>query len=83
MQMEEDNEQSLVPIDAAQRGANEAYRCQATDYISNGFVIIYSPGDWLNSYFLCYDDCIVQIYLSWEPTAEQMAIVGQKLGGNS
>lgn len=83
MQIHEDNEHSFVPIDAAQWGANEAYRCQATDYISNGFVIIYSPGDWLNSYFLCYDDCIVQIYLSWEPTAEQMAIVGQKLGENS
>lgn len=82
MQMEEDK-CSLVPIDAAQWGANEAYRCQATDYFSNGFVITHSPGDWLNSYFLCYDDCIVQIYLSWEPTAEQMAIVGQKLGGNS
>lgn len=81
MQMEKDDKCALIPIDAAQWGANEAYRCQATEYFSNGFVITHSPGDWLNSYFLCYDDCIVQIYFSWEPTAEQMAIVGQKLGG--
>ncbi len=80
MQMEAD-EHSLVPIDAAQWGANEAYRFQVTEYISNGFAITHSPGDWLNSYFLCYDDCIVQIFFSWEPTAEQRAIVGQKLGG--
>lgn len=81
MQIEEDNEYSLLPIDAAQWGANEAYRCQSTVYRTNAFGVTYSPGDWLNSYFLCYDDCIVQIFFSWEPTAEQMAIVGQKLGG--
>jgi len=70
----------LVPIDAAQWGANEAYRYQVTDYRTNGFVITYSPGDWTNRYFLCYDGCIVDISFNWEPTAEQMAIVGQKLG---
>lgn len=81
MQMVEDDKHALIPIDATQWGASEAYRCQATDFISNGIAITHSPGDWLNSYFLCYDDCIVQIYFSWEPTQEQMSIVGQKLGG--
>ena len=32
-------------------------------------------------YLLFYDDHIVEIRFTWEPTAEQMAIVGQKLGG--
>lgn len=82
MQMDEADGFSFVAVDATRWGANEAYRLQATDYISNGLAITHSPGDWLNSYFLCYDDCIVGIYFSWEPTEAQMAIVGQKLGGD-
>lgn len=76
-----DDDVTLIQIDAALWGANMAYRYQVTDYRTNGFVITQSPGDWVNRYILCYDDCIVDIYFSWEPTAEQMAIVGQKLGG--
>lgn len=33
------------------------------------------------AYILFYDDSIVEIRFTWEPTQEQMAIVGQKLGG--
>ena len=33
------------------------------------------------AYILFYDDRIVEIKFTWEPTAEQMSIVGQKLGG--
>ena len=32
-----------------------------------------------NDYLLCYDNLIVEISFDWEPTAEQMAIVGEKL----
>lgn len=31
-------------------------------------------------YLLCYEDHIVTIVFSWQPTEEQMAIVGEKLG---
>lgn len=31
-------------------------------------------------YILCYSDRIVEIGFNWEPTAEQMLIVGEKLG---
>lgn len=74
----ENRADGLEPIatDANPWGANEAYRWQVAEYDKNRV-----PGDLLNSYFLCYDDCIVEINFSWEPTAEQMAIVGQKLGG--
>lgn len=53
--------------DAAPWGANEAYRL----YCEEGW--------WSNTYLLCYEDRIVEIRFDWEPTAEQMAIVGQKL----
>nr|WP_297274672.1 hypothetical protein [uncultured Agathobaculum sp.] len=31
-------------------------------------------------YLLCYEVCIVDILFSWTPTAEQMAMLGEKLG---
>jgi len=35
-----------------------------------------------NAYLLCYDELLVEINFDWEPTVEQMAIVGKKLNGN-
>ncbi|MCH5187837.1 MAG: DUF2812 domain-containing protein [Oscillospiraceae bacterium] len=52
--------------DAAPWQANEAYQL----YWSSGY---------LNKYLLCYDKRIVEITFFWEPTAEQMAIVADKL----
>jgi len=34
----------------------------------------------LENYLLCYEDRIVRIRFSWEPTPEQMAVVGEMLG---
>lgn len=48
-------------------GANEVYRL----YQEEGWHM-----DW---YLLCYDERIIEIRFDWEPTEEQMAIVGQKL----
>lgn len=36
-------------------------------------------GWWTNTYLLCYEKRIISIRFDWEPTAEQMAIVRQKL----
>jgi hypothetical protein len=49
--------------------ANEVYR------------LSYQDTGALNSYLLCYDDRIIEISFDWEPTAEQMAIVAEKLSG--
>lgn len=53
--------------DATTWGANEAYRL----YQEEGWYM-----DW---YLLCYEDKVIEIRFDWEPTEEQMAIVGQKL----
>ena len=37
-------------------------------------------GSW-NRFLLCYDGRIVAIDFDWSPTSEQMAVVGEKLGG--
>ncbi len=55
-------------VDAKAWGANEVYRRCNPGY---GFD---------NFYLLCYDHVIVEIRFDWEPTSEQMAIVGEKLG---
>jgi len=56
-----------VEQDPAPWGANEVYR-------------IYQEEGWyMNWYLLCYDDRIVEIRFDWEPTADDMAIVNQKL----
>lgn len=57
----------LKAVDPASWGANEAYRL----YQEEGWYM-----DW---YLLCYEDKVIEIRFDWEPTEEQMAIVGQKL----
>ena len=61
-----------LPIDPAPWGADEAYQFDSAyfydDYEEYG-------------YQLCYPDRIVTFWADWEPTPEQMAIVGEKLGG--
>ncbi|MBR3770399.1 MAG: DUF2812 domain-containing protein [Lachnospiraceae bacterium] len=53
--------------DAAPWGANEVYRLYDLEYGVE------------NDYLLCYDNLLVEINFDWEPTIEQMAIVGEKL----
>ncbi len=36
-----------------------------------------------NDYVLCWDDVLVKIYFDWEVTAEQLKIVGERLGKRS
>ena len=55
------------PIDPGPWGAKEAYRL----YCEEGW--------WHNTYLLCYGSQIVEITFGWEPTADDMAIVSQKL----
>lgn len=57
------------PVDAAPWGAGEAYR-----------LYWHVDGEPINHWLLCYKDRFVELSLDWEPTAEQMAIVGEKLG---
>lgn len=56
--------------DANPWGANEVYRLYDLEYGAENF------------YLLCYDNFLVEIDFDWEPTTEQMAIVGEKLNGN-
>lgn len=35
----------------------------------------------LKTYLLCYQDCVVEITFGWEPTQEQMQLVGETFGG--
>lgn len=60
---------SYVPVSAAPWGAVEVYQ---------EYDAAYGPED---SYLLCYPDRIVAIGFDWEPTQPQMALVGEKLGG--
>ena len=54
-------------VDAASWGASAAYR-------------LYQEEDWwMNTYLLFYDDMIIDISFDWEPTADDMSIVNQKL----
>ena len=46
------------------------------------YQLAYQDSGALNSYLLCYDDRIIEISFDWKPTAEQMAIVADKLSGN-
>lgn len=55
------------PIEASEWGALEAYRLYDPEY---------GPG---NQYLLCYGHVLVEIYLDWEPTASQKAVVGERL----
>ncbi len=56
-----------APTDPAPWGAQEAYQ-----YVLDGQTLEY--------YVLCYPHRVVEITLDWTPTAEQMAVVGEKLG---
>lgn len=58
------------PTDSAPWLAEEAYQLHWSDSI-------------LYQYLLCYEDRIIKIDFDWEPTAEQMQIVGEKLAGIS
>ncbi len=54
-------------LDAAPWGAEEVFRLYSEE------------GWWTYTYLLCYKERIIEIRFGWEPTAEQMEIVGQKL----
>ncbi len=64
-------QKEYVPVSADNWGAEEAYRLHSS-----------KEGE-LNTYLLCYEDNLVQIEFTWTPTAEQKAVVGQKLGNGS
>lgn len=57
------------PVDPTPWQAEEAYR------------LYWSYGHFIDQYLLCYEKRIIVVTFSWEPTAEQMAIVGDKLSG--
>lgn len=58
-----------APQDTSAWGANEVYGLENPE--SSRFTY---------SYLLCYDHTLVEMKLNWEPTQEQMQMVGQKLG---
>lgn len=41
-----------------------------------------SNGKALTSYLLCYDSQLMSVTFGWEPTQEQMQLVGEKFGGD-
>lgn len=57
----------MVSVDATPWGAEEAYRLVAKD------------GTQRNAFLLCRGNILVSVDMSWEPTAEQMALVGERL----
>lgn len=59
---------AYAPIDAAPWGAAEAYRVVDAEY-----------GPW-DIYLLCYPDRFVEFRPDWEPSGEQMRLVGERLG---
>lgn len=59
----------------------EAITVDASGWNADAAYQLYAHGSIQNDYFLCYDGYFVEIRFGWEPTAEQMAIVGQKLAG--
>ena len=61
---------AYAPIDAAPWGAMEAYRVMDEEF-----------GSW-DRYLLCYADRFVEFRPDGELTAAQMALVGERLGGN-
>lgn len=60
-----------VERDPAPWGADQVW--ELMDFDDEGY-------SW-NKFLLCYDRRIVSIHFDWTPTAEQMRIVGEKLGG--
>lgn len=59
----------------------EAVTVDASGWNADAAYQLYEHGSAQHEYLLCYDGHIVEIEFTWEPTAEQMAIVGQKLSG--
>lgn len=57
----------------------EAVRVDASGWNAEAVYQLYAYGSMHNSYLLCYDGYIVEITFTWTPTAEQIALVGQKL----
>lgn len=58
-----------TPQDASAWGANAVYGLENP-----------SSSQFAYTYLLCYDHTLVEIKLNWEPTQEQMQMIGQKLG---
>lgn len=59
----------------------EAIAVDASGWNAEAAYQLYAHGSIQNDYLLCYDGHFVEIRFDWEPTAEQMALVGQKLAG--
>lgn len=59
----------------------EAITVDASGWNAEAAYQLYAHGSIQNDYLLCYDGHFVEIRFDWEPTAEQMALVGQKLAG--
>ena len=57
----------MVSVDATPWGAEEAYR------------LVAKVGTQRNAFLLCRGNILVSVDMSWEPTAEQMALVGERL----
>lgn len=62
---------AYVPQDAAPWEAEEVYRARDPVY------------GWWDRWLVCYPDRLVELRPDWEITPEQMAIVGERLGGSS
>lgn len=65
--LKEYQESEMFPVDAAPWGAEQAYRYG-------------TPKELKTVWLLCYEDRIVEFYAEEEPTPEQKALVGQRLG---
>ena len=65
--LKEYQDSEMFPVDAAPWGAEQAYRYG-------------TPKELKTVWLLCYEDRIVEFYAEEEPTPEQMALVGQRLG---
>ena len=65
--LKEYQDSEMFPVDAAPWGAEQAYRYG-------------SPKELKTVWLLCYADRIVVLFVNEEPTPEQKALVGQRLG---
>ena len=61
-------EDTFLLVQAPEWGASAVYQRHIGEEALPEFYVCYAP------------DCILQLDLSWEPTAEQIAIIRQKLG---
>ncbi len=65
--LKEYQDSEMFPVDAVPWGAEQAYRYGV-------------PKELKTVWLLCYEDRIVEFYAEEEPTPEQKALVGQRLG---